>query len=90
MNIDIITKAVLAHTALHDIIVQKLFIAISAECAILCRHSKPTCFRTKPVKELQDFQWLKYIGEMETKSPLLLKLMRKIMQQEVMKRMYVR
>ena len=75
MKKHVIAKAVLAHPALHDIIVHKLFTAISDECAVLCR---PTRFRNTPVEELQDFKWSMYTHEMETKSPLLLKLMRKI------------
>ena len=37
-----------------------------------------TCFCKTPVKDLQDFKWSLYVCEMETKSLLMLKLMRKI------------
>ena len=55
-----------------------MFCSIDEECAALCRRAEPTSFRKTPLEELQDFSWSKYIGEMEVKSPLLLKFLRMI------------
>ena len=77
-NTKTFAKAVLAHQDLHEIVVHKVFNSIDEECVALCRRADPTAFRKTPLEELQDFKWSKYIGEMEAKSPLLLKLLKMI------------
>ena len=79
-NTETIAKAVLAHQDLCEIVVHKVFNSIDEECVALCRRADPTAFHKTPLEELQDFKWSKYIhvGEMEAKSPLLLKLLKMI------------
>lgn len=77
-NTETIAKAVIAHQGLHEVIVNKVFNLIDEECAALCRRAEPTSFRKTPLEELQGFTWSKFMGAMEAKSPLLLKLLRMI------------
>ena len=78
-NTETIAK-LLAHQDLHEIVVPKVLNSIDEECVALCRRADPTAFRKIPLEELQDFKWSKYIGEMEVKSPLLLKLLKMIVE----------
>jgi hypothetical protein len=77
-NTETIAKAVIAHQALRGVVVHKVFNLIDEECAALCRRAEPTSFRKTSLKELQEFTWSKYVGEMEAKSPLLLELFKMI------------
>ena len=63
----------MGHQGLH-----KVFNLIDEECAVLCRRAELTSFCNIPLKELQEFTWSKYVGEVEAVSPLLLELLKMI------------
>ena len=74
-NTETIAKAVVGHQGLREVVVHKVFSLIDEECVALCRWTEPTSFCKTPLEELQDFEWSKYRGQMEAKSPLLLELL---------------
>ena len=48
---------------------------INGECMMLCRKSSPSKFRHIPVDQFDDFEWKEFMDELESNSPLLLKVL---------------
>ena len=59
-------------------IIDEVFAIIDDECSSLCSRAQPTPFRCCQISELPSFTWDRYIQEMERKSPILVRLLRRI------------
>ncbi len=71
---DAIVRSLFSHDTLRNLLINKVFSIIDDECLTLCRRSEPSIFRKSDATDYLDFKWLKYINEMESKSPVLLRL----------------
>ena len=71
-------RSLFSHDQLRDMIINKVISIIEDECLILCRRSEPSLFRKSNPTDYLDFKWLKYIEEMESKSPITLRLFQAI------------
>lgn len=73
-----IASAVLAMEAVKEAIFTSFLESINRECSVLCQTSTVSHFRHIPVDQLKIFKWNTLIDELESKSPLLLKILTSI------------
>lgn len=71
-------RSLFNHDGLRDMIINKVISIIQEECLVLCRRSEPSLFRKSSPTDYLDFKWSKYIEEMESKSPIILRLFQAI------------
>lgn len=62
------------HDLLQGLLIEKVINVINDECLDLCKRSKPSMFRHSEPIGYVDFQWSHYIADLESRSPVLLKL----------------
>ena len=63
---------------MREQMIEKVLAVIDDECSVLCSRSQPTLFRSCHVSELSSFTWDRYVQEMERKSPILLRMLKRI------------
>ena len=73
-----IASAVLALEAVKEAIFTSFLESINRECSVLCQTSTVSHFRHIPVDQLKIFKWNTLIDVLESKSPLLLKILTSI------------
>ena len=74
-NAPSIAKAVLAMDDIREAVTVLLLDSIDGECSALCKKTPASQFRTIPVEDIQHFQWLNLVENLQTSSPLLFRLL---------------
>ena len=72
-----IAKAVLSHEGLKELIMLKMIDAIDLEASKLCQYNSdsPSLFRKIKVERLPEFSWDSCISELQSKAPILLRIL---------------
>ena len=77
-----IAKSVLGHKEIRTVLVNKVVEIVDSECSALCRMQKDgevtPPFRKMTFDQLKEFKWEMLICELQTRAPLLFKLLSKI------------
>ena len=70
-----IADAVMDIPAVKDEVFNSILRSIVDECQVLCQKAPQSQFRHMSVKEIEEFKWESLVKELQTKSPLLLKIL---------------
>lgn len=70
-----IAKAALGVVGVMEVITTQLLGILNEECSKLCHKRAGNPFRTIPVEKLADFKWETMIAELQSKAPLLFKIL---------------
>lgn len=70
-----IADAVMDIPAVKDEVFNSILRSIVDECQVLCQKTPQSQFRHMSVKEIEEFKWESLVKELQTKSPLLLKIL---------------
>ena len=76
-HIPLIAKSIFAHAGLREALLLKVMDQIGSECGGVCRRNTetPSLFRSLEVGKLDGFCWSDCISELQTKCPMLLRLL---------------
>ncbi len=66
-----ICKEVLSDTTLGEHVLKRVAQEMDTECSSLCRRQPFSVFRKIPLAQMENFSWDWFVGEMETKCPVL-------------------
>ena len=71
-----LVKELFNEISIRELIVNRIIAAIDEECSHLCRKSvtNPAVFRMQKPQLIESMQWSEYIHELESKAPMLLKI----------------
>ena len=70
-----IANAVIGMPEVLDKLFSHFLRLIEEECRVLCKKAEPSQFRHILAKDMEKFEWMNFMKELQSKSPLLLKVL---------------
>lgn len=74
-HIPSVAKAVMRSGSLRNAVILRVLDQLDNECVKLCQVSSPSLFSKVPLSTLEEFEWDKFIQELQERAPLLFQIL---------------